>query len=418
MAVAQSDNQELEFQSQGLAEKETKASKKKIIFDLLANSYVCWALIAFLCLDLFLLLSWNRLKLDHYASANRSMVWWAVDDFRKQKKPPELVLLGSSLLMHVLHGGDAEYLQMPQNEVLHHKAVMLEDLIARKTGLKVNTFAFALAGEMASDAYALTTTLLKDEKKPKVIIYNIAPRDFIDNTLGNPGASEIFKYMSRLGGVKDVGWQARGGIWEKLEYGLEHFSSVYNHRQYFVYLQQKYANSILKPLGFKPSQEVHTPFELRRLALFELPEDMGTNERIASPNLKDSFVDNSDEYLKRYQPFKMKNFLVQIDYLDKLFAYCREQGIELVLVNMPLTSQNINLLAPGSYELYKSKVTELAGKYGGRFIDLQNGDSFEENLFRDTAHMNGKGGLRFFHLLSEKLTDGSKLAIGQKQNWQ
>lgn len=378
--------------------------KRLVVFDLFKNSYAVWAVLALIALDLFLRFNWQNLPLDHYASPNRSMVWWNVDDFRKQDKAPDLVLMGSSLLMHALHGGDAEYLQLPQNEVYHHKCVLLEDQLKKLTGKEYRSFAFALAGQMASDAYAIADTLFTNKRKPEIIIYNIAPRDFIDNTLASPASTEIFRFMSRLGGVRDAGFQARSGLWEKVEYGLENISAIYAHRHYFVFLQQRYAQGILKALGQKPSQEVHTPFKLRRLALLELPEDMGINERIAMPNLPASFVDNSDEYLKRYQPFKEKKFQEQLRYLDKLFAFCRKQNIKLILVNMPLSPENIRLMPPGTYQLYKNKMAEMAAKYGSNFIDMQDEQAYDRSLFCDTAHMNGRGGLKYFQELAVKLS--------------
>ncbi len=383
-----------------------------------AKSYVAWAVVALLSVDLFCRVNWQNLPLDHYASPNRSMVWWTVDDYRKQAKNPDVVLIGSSLLMHALHGGDAEYLQVSQNEVFHHKAAMLEDLLRKRTGVQVNSFAFALAGQMASDAYALSTTLFTQEKKPKAIIYSIAPRDLMDNTLASPASTEIFRFMNKLGGAKDVSWEGRKGLWEKVEYFVENGSALYEHRHYFVYLQQRYAKSMLRLIGFKNNDEVHTPFALRRLAMLELPEDTGSNERFAQPGLKANYTDNSDEYIKRYQPFKPGPFQTQVSYLDKMLTYCQAQGIEVVLVNMPLTEDNLKLMPPGTYELYKKNVTELAAKHNDQFIDLQDSRQFDKSLYCDTAHMTGKGGLKFFNTLAEKLTDGNRLAIGKSGTWQ
>lgn len=382
-----------------------------------ARSYVVWAVLALLAVDLFCKINWNHLRLDHYASPNRSMVWWTVNDFRKQKETPELVVIGSSLMMHALHGGDAEYTKLPQNEVLHHRCEMLEDLIQKKTGAKVKSFAFALAGQMASDAYVLCSTLLP-ERKPKVLVYGIAPRDLMDNTLDSPASTDIFKYMSKLGGTQDCAWQARHSVWEKVEYCFEQASALYNHRNYFVYLQQHYVQNILRLFGYKHTEEVHTPFALRRFTLRDLPEDMGTNERIALPNLEVKYVDNSDEYRLRYQPFKQKKFDEQVAYLEKLMDFCQKQGIKLLMVNMPLTDDNIALMPPGTYDLYKRTVSGLAAKYNERFIDLQDSKRFPKRLYCDTAHMSGYGGVIFFNSLADKLTDGSQIAAGTNGSWQ
>lgn len=390
---------------------ETNRSSGKVCAISLLSSYVIWSLLALLVLDSFLRISWSELPVNHYASANRSMVSWAVDSFRRQKKSPELVLMGSSLLMHALHGGDADYLNMPQNEVFHSKSVLLESLLREKTGSSVHSFAFALAGMMASDAFVLGRKMFSDQT-PKVIVYGIAPRDFMDNTLDSPGSTEIFRYVSRLGGTADCAWAAHTGFWERVEYLCEQASFIYGHRNYFVYLQQKYERAILRRLGFKLTDEVHTPFALRRLALLELPEDIGSNERIVMPGSNLSYTDNSVEYLRRYRPFKEKRFDDQLSYLDKFMGFCKNRGIELVIVNMPVTADNIKLLPDGCYGLYLGKVQSLTRKYALRFIDLQDSSRFKRDLYCDTAHMNGKGGVVFFKALAEELTGGKKALFG------
>lgn len=397
----------------GNRSKET-GSFKQTVLRLLTTSYAVWALIGLVGMDLL----FSKLPFDRFATPNRSMAWWTLNDFKHQKTCPDVVLLGSSLLMHALHGGDAEYLNLPQNEVYHHKCMMFEDLLRKKTGVRVNSFAFAIAGTMASDAYSLCSTLFSAENKPRAIIYNIAPRDFIDNTLGSAASTETFRLMSQLGGVKDVAWDARKGFWEKVEFVCENASSLYKHRGYFVHLQQLYAKRLLQIAGYKSSDEVHTPFALRRLALLEYPEDIGSNERIACPGLVTKWTDNTQEYLRRYQPFKQQPFLAQCNYLDKMLSFCQQQGIEVVLVNMPLTPDNLKLLAPGSYDLYKKAVVALANKYNNQFIDMQDPERFDKSLYCDSAHMNGQGGVKYFKALADRLTDGSQLAIGRGSTWQ
>ena len=391
--------------------KDEQAKKKNSFLEVCRNSYVIWAVAALIVCDLFIHVAWTNLKLDHYASPNRSMVWWNISDFRKQAKSPEIVLMGSSLLMHALHGSDAEYLGLAQNEVFHHKSVMLENLLQEKTGKKVDTFAFALAGAMASDAYALASTLFTGEHKPKVIIYNIAPRDFMDNTLSSPASTEIFRYMNHVGGARDVAWQARPAFMDKVEYGLENLSALYNHRQYLVFLQHKYAESLLRLIGYKNPTEIHTPFALRRLALLDLPEETGVNERLASPHLKWAFSDNSDEYKMRYQPFKEKPFNAQLAYLKRFLSFCKKEDIAVVLVNMPLLEKNIKLMPPGSYDLYMNNVKSLANENNARFIDMQDSKVSTPQLDCDTAHRNGQGGRKFCQRLADHLTSGSKLNV-------
>ena len=80
-----------------------------------------------------------------------------------------------------------------------------------------------------------------------------------------------------------------------------------------------------------------------------------------------------------------------------------ERGIQLIVVNMPLTPGNIALMPPGFYEQYKNKVSEMAAANRAEFIDMNKPDVFEKKHFADTVHLNGLGGVAFFKMLSEKL---------------
>ncbi|MBY0550078.1 MAG: DUF1574 domain-containing protein [Candidatus Obscuribacterales bacterium] len=389
-----------------------------------SQSYALWAIAALFVFDFAVRCSIAYWPIDPLNSPNRSWVWWAVQDFRKAgvdpQKRPDIVLMGSSLMMAALHGGDATYLNQPQNVAFHHRARVLEDLLRQRTGLPVNTFAFAIGGQMASDAYALTTTLLRGANQPKAIIYGIAPRDFMDNTLTSPASTETFRYMSRIGGLDEVAWQSRPGFWEQVEFGLAQLSSLYNHRLDFVYLQNKYVKEILEHTTvFKNLDEVHTPFALRKQALLELPEDQGPNDLMILPFKAEEyrFDDNLNEYRMRYRAFKPKLFEMQLSFLERMLKFCKEQGTAVYLVNMPLTQANVDLMPPGFYQNYKQRIGSLAGKYGASVLDMHDPSVFGKELFADSVHMNGAGGVKFFKELSAR-TPLNSVASGRKVNLQ
>lgn len=395
---------------------DTANKKLKRFAAAFCSSYVC---IAFACLALFDVasrLTFDAWSFDKFNSPNRSWVWWAAKDFRRQNEAPHVVLLGSSLMMAALHGGDATYLKLPQNVAYHHRSTFLEDLLREKLHQPVNTFAFAIGGQMVSDAYAISTTLLRGDKKPETIVYGIAPRDFMDNMLTSPASTETFRYMDRIGHLSEIALPARTTFWERVEWGLGRISFLYDHRLDFVYLQNKYAKNILASvLHMKDLDYVHAPFLLRKIAMQQLAEDNGPNEIMVPPyDPKTPFLDNSAEYRLRYHAFKKKLFDIQFAFLTRLASYCKQEGINLVLVNMPLTEDNVKLMPDGFYQYYLTSVQNEANKYGAQLIDLNKPDVFTKNCFADSVHLNGMGGKKFFQVLSERLATDSQLAVSRR----
>jgi hypothetical protein len=346
------------------------------------------------------------LGLSPYKSANRSWVWWNVRDFSRLQAAPDIVLLGSSLMMAPLHGGDAVHLNSAQNVPLHHKSQLLEDLLKERFDRKYQTFAFALGGEMVSDAWALSDTLLKGDRKPKVIIYGIAPRDFMDSALPSAASTEVYKYMSRIGDLSSVDKDAYSSFWQQGENALSKISFTYKHRPDFLYIQHRWAKELFrKLLGYKELELVNSPYHVRKQAFSELPEDNGPGSLFVDPPgpAQEPYEANLDEYRFRYRKVNLKQFNTQLSFLERLLALSERENIRVVLVNMPLTEDNINLMPPGFYQNYLNKVTALTTSHKALLLNLNDPKIFPQKYFTDSVHLNARGGEHFFQVLADRL---------------
>jgi len=382
----------------------------------LKTSYVAWAALALVALDGSCRLAdhFGAWPFTPYDAAHRSTVFWAAKDFKEKETAPDITLMGSSLMMAAVHGGDATYQNKSQEVALHHKSALLEDLLKNKSqGKSYSTFSFALSGEMASDAYVLSNALLEGEKQPKVIIYGVAPRDLMDNALKSTASTEIFRFVSRIKDPIDVAIPARNSFWSVVEYGLGKVSFLYEHRNDFLYMQHAATKNIASKLGYKDIQDnVHTTYDIRRQAFLELPEDSGPHEVVvhppsASPNV---YTDNLEEYKYRYSSFKEKQFKEQVSYLEKFLALGQERGIKIILVNMPLTKDNVDLMPPGLYSRYMETLGTMCTKYQAQMLDLNTPADFPKEYFEDSVHLNSKGGARFFEVLAERIFNDSQVA--------
>jgi hypothetical protein len=370
------------------------------------TSYMLITIAALVLLDVGARFSYPYWNMDRYNSPNKSWIWWAVDDFRKQPQAPDVVLLGSSLMLEALNGGDATYLHKPQNVSLHHKSVCLQDNLKRSTNSQIRTFSFAIAGQMASDAYVISSTLLSGKSKPTTIIYGIAPRDFMDNMLTNVTTTETFRYLSRVGDLSNIATSARPSLWEATESALGKVSFLYQHKTDLAYLQQCGIKSFLKIFAHGDLEDYRVPFELRKIAMKEMPEEIASNETLVCPygDPPVPYLDNLNEYRQRYAHLNKQMFADQVSFLERLLKYGRAQKINVVLVNMPLTADNVATMPPGFYQNYLSTISKLASTYDSKLIDLNQQGMFNRGYFADSAHLNGLGGIRFFTLLSDALT--------------
>ncbi len=373
----------------------------------LLSSYVVLGTLLFLLIDVGFRIADNRFHLTNpLDSPTRSLIWWTVNGFANEKSAPDIALLGSSLMMTAHHAGDATKLKATQNEVTHFHSSCLEDFLAEKIGHKPTSFSFAIAGQMASDSYLITRSLLTGDKQPKVIVLGIGPRDLIDNTLPSAASTETFKYLSRISDLSDIALSARRSPNEVIQYGFENLLYSLSQRPSLVALQNKLVYSIV-PFGKNAitKNEICTPFFLRMMARRDFPDDNGANELMIGPHglVNEPYLDNTSEYLQRYAHINYKTYMYQLSHLENLMKLAQERGIQLVLVNMPLTESNVKLLPQGFYDQYKHKLADMATANGASYIDMNKPDSFEIKHFHDSVHLNGLGGVEFFKLLSNEL---------------
>ena len=383
----------------------------------LGASYVVLAVLMLAAIDFGLKTVSNIDKhawpVSPYQSDHRSWVWWNVRDFHNLKQAPDVVLMGSSLMMAAFHGADAATLNVPQNVAYHHTCVLFERLLKVRFNRDYKSFVFALGGEMASDAYAITDSLLKGDRQPGVIIYGIAPRDFMDHSLNSAASTEIFKYMSRLGDLSAVARESRGSLWEMSEYYLGQISFIYEHRPDFIYVQHRLANEFARKFcGYRDMELKNSPLQIRKQAFTELPEDNAPNELMICPPSKSDeiFNDNSAEYIYRYSKVNQKQFRGQLQYLERMLKVATQRHIKVILVNMPLTEINVALMPAGFYADYMDKVRTVAQKENAQLLDMNDPKTFPKKYFTDTVHLNVPGGKHFIEVLTERLKDDPALS--------
>ncbi|MFX5972531.1 hypothetical protein ABTE98_19220, partial [Acinetobacter baumannii] len=80
--------------------------------------------------------------------------------------------------------------------------ILLEKKLTENGGHEERVFSFAVPGAMVSDMDLILDKVLTGPKKPSLIVYGVAPRDFMDDLAGGETKTATFQ---RLGDVSDLG---------------------------------------------------------------------------------------------------------------------------------------------------------------------------------------------------------------------
>lgn len=380
----------------------------------LTRSSVALAIVIFVMIDVGIRSTYSSWHPDRFCSPNRSWAWWAVQDLEKQNRTPDILLMGSSLMLSVIHDGDATYLNKTQDAVYHHRSYYLEHLMQKKLNQDVRTFSMAIGGQMASDAYAIASTLFNRKQKPEVIVYGIAPRDFIDCMFLDPSSTETYRLMSRAGNAELKRLAGHKSMWNCMDDTLQYACFIYDRRVDFVDMGQRWSRALLSAVsGIRDGGALKSSSTLRAEVMPGLPEDTPPNAWLVGPYdpRNTPFRDNLTEYKRRYSLFRPSVYETQIGFFERFLRYCHDNGIQVVLVNMPLTPENISILPDGLYTRYLSDVSKLAARYQARLEDFNEPGLFSHSCFADSVHVNGYGAERFVELLSDRLINCKDGAI-------
>jgi hypothetical protein len=344
-------------------------------------------------------------------------------DFMAGAQAPDAVLFGSSLMMIPTACRDADYLNVTIDPVVHPYSQYLQAKIAEKTGLQLKCFNFALPGGMISDHYMIVSSLFSKERKPKVAIFGLSLRDFIDSGVECAASTPAYHYFSR--------YKTESEIDSLLPLSMP---SIFNRGQY---LADKYIYLLGKRLQIQVMAGDAITMRVTELLGPERRGKQGNDSVAASstkpdtnpdaalsgtevtegmvalrPNAFYPWQDNSREYKKRFKSANQSMFKIQTEYFRRMISQLKSEGVEVLLVNMPLTPANMALMPQGSYDQYLSLLKQTVVEQGCGLLDLNDGKTFVASNFKDPVHMNGSGGKILIDQIAENLNQ-SKL-VGRK----
>lgn len=330
---------------------------------------------------------------------------WIVDfadqvDLMMTRRNPPIVVLGSSLT-----------LAAPRR--LSRPAVYQEEISAR-AGRQLDLCCMAVPGAIASDQDFILNELLEHKKKPSLIVYTYAPRDFMDNTIegkiSTTPTRKVLTFINRRSSFlpKDLSPSA--------------FSQCYDNHAAFLDMVHRHVlrltrNYVCKISGhpeslWQASKQKQGPSQPAAAA-----EDSNKNQAEGESAAKNAdedpafraraLVQDLELYNRRYNPQNPARIDEQYQHLEQLLAVSKAKGIKVELVGMPISPANKNLLKPEIYADMQKRLQALATKYGAGLYDL-NSDaavSFTQDEYLDSVHLSTAGAAHFVPIFAQHVVN-------------
>ncbi len=293
------------------------------------------------------------------------------------------------------------------------KCLFFEQLLKEQLNKGSHNFIFAINGSVASDQCMILAALRQQHVLPKIVIYGITPRDLINNGLFCPASTPVFKYLDDC---FDIGAYYKHG-YDRKDNWL--YSAIINRLYYWR--ENSKLKDLFSILGKRillahASNENPTHDFDRRSTLVlpsaeqlkeEIPIKVPTEQRKAKYLLdrKPFLASDLQSYRATYRPFPTFGYKQQLHYLDDMISLCKSEGIRLIVVNMPTSYENVEILGSKNYDDYLFNVQSRITKNGFRFIDMNSLEKFSCGYFYDSVHLNPFGAKIFISNLARRLAN-------------
>ena len=376
--------------------------KKKSTLILVLSSFTCWLFVCMVGLNWFIqtVKPLQYIKTTRYVPLEQNPLVSKFPAFFDSKERPQLLVLGSSLPMEAIARYDAEFTGSFDEKNLntvrtYTGARYLEHLIAEKNGAAIKAFNLTCVACMASDADLILRRVVEAGRAPQIVVFGIGPRDFIDNIVPAVGKTPVCQLLSNRVTLAELFSQPRS-FDETRDLLLGQLVYPYKVRSDYKTMLTGWACDLLS----HPADL----FESNQLAKIEqqqapVPTVKGADKSSSSIGPKPSQFADLPEWKERYLPANFDRFEKEKTSFQNMLALCKKNGINLIVVNMPITNENKKLIPEKLYARYKNEICKMPAQYGNEMLDLDANEAFQLSDFYDSAHMNAHGGKKVQELM-------------------
>ena len=343
--------------------------------------------------------------LNHYYVVSKLPLFFSTNE------NPDIVLTGASAFLHAavraddkLEGKQTRYdkTYIRDHVDTYTQASYLEKKLSRKSGKKVSVINLSTAGGLMSDQYWVLKRCVDSGRHPKLAIADISPREFHDNNQKDLFKTPVYLVLKDL---SSLGETLRSSGDPKLcaERLLECFWTTFRGRRDF---REFIVNATASATGH-PADMFHAVSKQPEKNVSgnakkaENHSSIDGEEQLFHP--QDILERDLNAYRKMYTPVDDKMLEEQIAYLGKYLDLARANGIEVILLSMPLRAENTKLV-PATIERRLNSKLQTASKLPGvQLVEADKKTDFVEADFEDSAHLDTTGAVKLFDLMSDPI---------------
>ncbi len=338
---------------------------------------------------------------------------------------PYVVLLGSSLMVAPVVQSETQYRKKPVKRFFERRATACENslnnlVLSSPRNKTVRIYNAAVGGGMVSDDYFVARQLLQSKNPPVAIICGVAPRDFQDNLVPGTYSTSAFQILSNVNDLSPVFADKNLSLDRKFDVCMGRVSSLWRNRaelkSYFGLISKKVIERACPSVLFDKYGPTLT-LSPQRKGTF--PEEVkGTP--MAYPGYAIDHYDalkTAQQYMRSYNPIDKKMVDEQFAYFQRLLTLAEKSGVDLFIVNMPLSRSNKQLMPAGFYQSYLSRLNSVCTGSTVTLRDFNKSQWDDDGNFIDTVHIKPEKSIQFIGELMKSVADSPvALSFSRRKN--
>jgi hypothetical protein len=352
---------------------------------------------------------------DSEARQQGRWAWWLSRAFLMRHKAADIAVFGSSQIGAATFSADAFNLKKDLDCVTHRNLSTLEQQIEKRTGHHVDTVNLGMGGAMVSDAYMLAKALFHGPLQPSMAIVTVSPRDFIDNDLVAPSATDPFKFLApyvKLDGLEEAAYPE---TFSRFDWFLNQNIALKRLQQDIQARLAKTISDSLPPTGAGEKIGVSgAKTQDKKVFLQAILGSAGEVKPgdwvVPAVTPAGLWMDNTKEYLHRYKNPHPPILQNERMFFNALLSDLHEKHIPVLVVQMPSLPMNRRLLPPAFWGEYRTMLMQTCKQYDADLCDLSDNPVFLKQHYLDTVHLNSTGGNMAFSAIADAVLHSPKMS--------
>lgn len=333
--------------------------------------------------------------------------WWITRNYLGRRHAPDIATMGSSQMGSATFSADAHTLNKVLDCVLHRSNSTLEKALFDRTGKNVDTFNFSMGGSMASDAYMFSSALFKGDKKPRMVVIGVSPRDFIDNTLPSVSSTEPFTFFAPFVAMGDLSHVAFPDMLAELNFFIRENLPLERIHDSLDQMAKNYQNDAPAQMTAVPKASEHKSL-LR--AVLGSADEVRLNEWLIPATIPAwIFEDNTKEYLNRFRNCRPPIYKSEKAFFNAFLTNMDTLRIPVLVVGMPSLAANRTILPNDFWKEFRGDVAGMCKTHNARWVDHTDDPDFVLTDYLDTVHCNASGGTKIFNKIAEAIVADPEL---------